>query len=121
MDASRLCLAPQSAQEVFDFAAKHLLNQNRKSIDKTGYGCTYRGVNGAMCPVGIFLSDEEVNNLGNGMKVTEMLRRNVAPQRLVPYGELLIDLQALHDHHNITDWRAGLRRIANRYGFQFNL
>ena len=45
-------------QDIFNKASAHLRSMDGPSLDDRGDSCMYRGEDGAMCAVGVFISDE---------------------------------------------------------------
>jgi hypothetical protein len=109
---------PTSDQDVFDYAARHLLAQGVQSRRDDGHSCAYRSPEGLMCAVGVFLADDEVVE-GPPASVlvpgSEVLDCRGVP-RLAPYVRILDVLQTIHDMYEPSAWRRQLRYAAEAYG-----
>jgi hypothetical protein len=98
-------------QEVFDYAATHLLTQGVRSIDED-YNCLYRGPNNTMCGAGVFIPDE--------LYTPEMERNNIEdlPTRfpvlafLDEWRFFLKELQRIHDYNSPNKWFEKLEGLA---------
>lgn len=108
-------LQTSSAQEVFDFAVRHLLAQNRESVSTEG-GCAYRGVDGLKCAAGAFLSDNEYCSWMEGKSWTQLVEQGCVPNN---HADLIQDLQYIHDRGYPNEWRDCLLRLARRRGLEF--
>src|SRR3990167_10848904 len=110
-------------QEIFDKIALHLLRQNKKSVNKSGF-CAYRGTNGLKCAAGCLIDDleykpeMEIHNFGmvfttdNGINVFDELLKN--KPYLYDNLELIKTLQRIHDNHNVCEWKEELNYLAKR-------
>lgn len=123
-------MTPLSAQEIFDRVARHLLTQGRKSRSGGGdAACKYRGPRGLKCALGCLIPDVLYSKvIENAVIMTSIdggYERNdvnlALAQLLLDCGigverwPLLDDLQILHDHSAVENWRPGLDRIAVRH------
>lgn len=111
-----------TAQQVFDGAVRHLMAQGRQAL--TGSACCYRTSDGKLaCGVGGLLTDTEadmlklagLNNRGVGMILRHERTRDFFPRRLHEHGELLSELQGVHDQAPTQDWPDALRRVAQKH------
>lgn len=109
-----------NAQEAFNIAATHLLNQNQQARKPGNVACSYRAeVDGKVlkCAVGALIPDEvykpEMENK-NILGLTLNFPEVCEPLKDVPKA-LLRDLQYLHDTSQPRYWRQGLRDVALRY------
>ena len=103
-------------QEAFSKVARHLLKQNARSMIDDH--CAYRANNGLRCAVGCLLSDAEYDPVWDQrvISVTD-LRIQFAPPSLAGLdGDLLSELQMLHDSEEPAQWRCLLERTAARFG-----
>lgn len=109
---------PETAQEVFDIVAAHMLKQNQKSKrfikDSSGY-CAYRGDNGLKCAAGCLIPDAIYNRNFE----------NVSWQLLVafhhfPYNHatLITKLQYIHDNYEPKNWLEHLTHLAACYSLK---
>lgn len=112
---------PETAQEVFDTVAKHLLAQNEQS--KEGTTCLYRGPKGTKCAVGCLIPDEMYDEVFNSLSLESLLcsSRVTRPLRdfLQLYAELLKDLQFIHDSTLPQYWRGQLRDSASELALEW--
>lgn len=108
-------------QEIFDTVKTHLLTQMEKSIaaitEHNNDICAYRGLNGLKCAIGCLIPDELYSRKLEGKavaclptKIIQSIGRNV---------ELLTQLQELHDHMPVENWKVGLKRIAKEFNLNF--
>jgi len=92
-----------TAQQLFNKMGNHLLTQGRKSMGPSGY-CAYRGQGNTCCAVGILITDEEYTDEFEqkssdaviGYPDAEHLK-GLSITRLLPFRELLRDMQRAHD------------------------
>jgi hypothetical protein len=70
-------------QAIFDRVAAHLQSARKRSVQDDANICAYRGVNGAMCAVGVLLDGESVPECS----LAELLRF-MPPDRLRYQGTL---------------------------------
>lgn len=99
-----------SIQDIFDYAATHLLTQNEVSRSKHG-GCDYRNPCGLKCVVGAFTSDDEYNSEYEGMvwrDLSTTMKLHVTDDR----HDLMRRLQIIHDTRAPNDWPAALTMLA---------
>ncbi len=100
-------MAKMSKQKIFETVAKHLINQNCKSLTENRENCAYRGVNDTKCAVGCLIPDRCYDS---------KMERNTVDRIKLPYAikdniELLIDLQQIHDNDYPHNWRNRLIRL----------
>lgn len=104
-------LDSSTEQEVFDYIAKHLLKQNKKS--KTGDGCAYWGHRGLKCAAGCLIPDDfslspRTNNIV-WESFTDDNNITKAHTKLIRY------LQIVHDDSEPFDWKNNLRQVATQF------
>jgi hypothetical protein len=125
-----------STQELFDKSATHLLNQMVQSMNKSAsaFGCTYRGLEGRMCAVGVHIADEHYDNTpdADGMKLEgntvfddrvklALIKSGALHPGPVESDEntrnlnLLSRLQEAHDNHTPDRWRQQLLNTAHSF------
>ncbi len=105
-------------REVFKKVASHLLKQNRRASH--GGNCVYRASNGDTCAVGCLIKDEDYSPIMENYTVDS---NNVKPRLERSLGVkiepkdlgLLGELQQLHDHAPIEEWKPRLNYIAKIY------
>lgn len=110
-------------QEVFDVVREHLLSQGCPSMDIAGTSCLYRGVDDKMCAAGIFLSDDDAEDVD---AINVSWEAVVSHLELDPiHINLISDLQSVHDNMSAFDTNdssvfkelveSGLKRLATKY------
>lgn len=113
-----LALLPRArAQEVFDFIARHLLRQQKRSVfapDKAfALRCRYRTPDGLACAAGCLLTAEEAADREGSSWY------RLAMDKMVPLEHVLLirRLQLVHDNQKIgvKDWPAELREVASEF------
>ena len=118
-------------QDIFNKASAHLRSMDGPSLDDRGDSCMYRGENGAMCAVGVFISDEHYyeDMEGCGIDGSNMRAREAVA---LSWGQdcledkqlaLLSDLQNAHDQGSrCEDWSDqivwALERVAKKHGLE---
>jgi len=118
-------------QEIFNKASAHLRSMDGPSLDDMGDSCMYRGEDGAMCAVGVFISDEHYyeDMEGCGIDGSNMRAREAVA---LSWGQdcledkqldLLSDLQNAHDQGSrCEDWSDqivwALERVAKKHGLE---
>ena len=118
-------------QDIFNKASAHLTSMDGPSLDDRGDSCMYRGEDGAMCAVGVFISDEHyfTDMEGGGIDGSNMRAREAVA---LSWGQdcledkqldLLSDLQHAHDQGSrCEDWSDqivwALERIARKHGLE---
>ena len=85
-----------SAQDVFNRVINHLVSQGQKSVSVDGL-CLYRSPSGASCAVGCLISEDDYSPSMEGADVGYIVRKYENLQWMQQFGELLDDLQDLHD------------------------
>jgi hypothetical protein len=108
-------LSEATEQEVFNQVAKHLLDQNEKSMSYSV--CSYRGENNLMCAAGCLIPDDEYTEEleGNGWK--DLTRTFLYPSE---HSELIQELQDVHDSYEVEEWKEKLFGVAEKFGLEFN-
>ena len=113
-------------QEIYTTVRNHLLTQNAKSVgldapddEFSVSNCLYRGDNGLKCAVGCLIKDEfcvdiEGFVVTNGRVIEALAKSGVADltDRTL---EMLGELQYVHDHLPVGEWKVRLNEIATRY------
>ena len=118
-------------QDIFNKASAHLRSMDGPSLDDRGDSCMYRGEDGAMCAVGVFISDEHyfTDMEGGGIDGSNMRAREAVALSWgqdcldAPQLDLLSDLQNAHDQGSRRDdWsniiRVSLERIRMKHGLE---
>lgn len=119
-----------SEQEVFDAVVKHAEQMTEPSYEAGR--CVYRASNGNKCLVGALIEDcdyvADMDSSGYGTNVHSLANRELLPEYLVPYTEILSQCQDQHDdcadNDDINYWKSymirGLKCIAKDRGLQYN-
>ena len=120
-------------QDIFNKASAHLRSMDGPSLDDRGDSCMYRGEDGAMCAVGVFISDEHyfTDMEGGGIDGSNMRAREAVALSWgqdcldAPQLDLLSDLQTAHDRGSRgNDWsnyiRISLERVRMKHGLEFS-
>lgn len=115
MDKAMTEVREYTAQEVFDIAAVHLIEQGKhsKTIDD---GCAYRGDGGCMCAIGVFIPDRMYEQRMEGKVVGQLFSlyaSELAP--LFPNATLMRRLQRTHDGFDVANWDTQLRFVAKEF------
>lgn len=105
-----------SAQEVFDYVAKHLLTQGKKSESPDGT-CMYRNQEGLMCAAGCLMSDLEYRKEMEENSWTMLAAEDVVP---VSHSRLIQKLQDIHDLSKVDAWGSDLISLAHEWGLKVN-
>lgn len=109
-------------QELYDHAVYHLGTMPEKCATKYGT-CLYRSPDGQnSCAVGYFLKDNEIPRVYNSKGISDLVKDNIFPERLIPHIEMLSSFQAFHDlPANWYDNRNGLKHMLKDRGKYYNL
>lgn len=86
----------QTKQEVFNRVITHLVSQGQQSVNVDGL-CLYHSPSGTSCAVGCLISEEDYSPSMEGADVGYIVRKYENLQWMQQFGELLDDLQDLHD------------------------
>jgi hypothetical protein len=130
-----------SLQEIFEHVGVRLLFQNqvsvvhilanrfdeRSSVDR----CSYRGPNGTKCGIGHLIDDADYRYSLEGGSVFREDVLSALGFSIKEYddasvieastkGQLLLDLQRLHDVATVAEWPMHLWKIAGDYGLEFS-
>jgi hypothetical protein len=105
-------------QRIFDKVAAHLLQQRRRSISDGS--CMYRGAAGLRCAIGCLISNKAYSIDLEGSPAREMavmsaVRKSGFAVSARDDGELLGDLQDVHDEQTPKRWPGALRRVASKH------
>jgi len=112
-------LPQATAQEVFDQVAKHLLQQNKKSlVTKPNRGfCAYRSGK-SKCAAGCLISKDEYKPELEGKAWNILILNNLVPSA---HKVLIANLQGCHDSLEPDQWQRRLGYIANEHNLEFKL
>ncbi len=104
-----------TAQEVFDFIADNLLKQGRVSTNSGG--CAYRGNDDCKCAAGFLIPDDDYKpDHMEGVSWGGLIGRGFVPP---DHGELIRNLQRVHDRDDPCEWADVLQRVAKDRGLKF--
>ena len=107
--------AELTEQELFAKVAKHLLTQNKKSLN--GEKCVYRSADGLKCAAGCLIEDSEYATFFE-QKNWEALVRYGHAKRV--HASLIQDLQFIHDDYETEQWPNKLESLAEELNLKFN-
>jgi hypothetical protein len=104
-------------QDVFDYAARHLMTMGRACMRLTALGeeCMYRDGKGGACVVGAFIPDEVYSERleGHGIgKLALYITDPVVRDFLMRHAHLLWCLQRIHDQAPAAHWLSALHGLA---------
>ena len=106
-------------QEIFNQVARHLLTQNRRSVDEKGF-CKYRSGN-LKCAAGCLISDEEYSPLMDSEESEGTGWLDLASKGLVPtqHNLFIRSLQLVHDgmpdRYSQEEWFREVQRFALKH------
>lgn len=109
-------LAQATDQEVFDQVKTHLLTQNQKAVNNYGK-CRYR-FGELKCAAGCLIGDDEYRKEFDSYGGSWPFLCN---QGLIPkeHMALIVELQRIHDRHNVEWWPASLREVAKKFNLEY--
>lgn len=105
-----------SAQQVFDFVARHLLTQGKKALSETGY-CVYRGTNNLKCAAGCLITDQKYDPKMEGKSWKSVVDNFGVSDN---HKNLIYRLQVIHDTREVSEWPIQLNEVAFDYNLQYN-
>ena len=105
-------ITAMTAQEVFDEASKHLLTQNKKSMNEEEV-CTYNGPDGLCCAAAPFLKRYEPDMEWKGYPALITIFNQ--PEN---HKSLMCDLQGIHDHTPVEHWHSKLIELGRSLNLQ---
>lgn len=108
-------LSKSKAQTLFNQVAQHLLDQGEKS--SLGTQCYYHDGNGKMCAAGCLISKKEYDFKFEDNNWEQLIKRKYVPER---HGDLISDLQKIHDGRNTKFWRNDLIELSEKHGLKVN-
>ena len=107
-------LEEKTAQEVFDFVAKHLLTQKKKS-QRNAIGskdCMYKSPEGLTCAVGCLIPKKDYTYDIEYRGVEDMLEYYDVVSK---HEMLLTHLQLVHDTEEVENWQEALNIKAEKF------
>lgn len=111
-------LKEATKEQVFDQVAKHLLQQQKKSLSKGGSTCFYRGADGLKCAAGSLIGDEEYEKHMEGLSWTGLAIEGLVPSKHL---DLISHLQGIHDNSDVEDWENELTEVAKDFEIKSNI
>lgn len=117
----------QQMQEVFDRVAIHLLMQGKRSKDRNGTWCAYRGPDGTACAVGCLIDDKHYQKRFEGVAINNpvlgpLMMQSVEVSLGMSLGDkekhLLFALQIVHDNEQTPAWGYHLSRVADSFNLE---
>lgn len=111
-------LEEATKEQVFDQVAKHLLQQQERSLSEGGTSCLYRGADGLKCAAGCLISDEEYEKRMEGVSWIGLSVEGLVPSKHLV---LISHLQGIHDNSNVEDWKNGLTKVAKEFEIKSNI
>lgn len=105
-------------QTTYDIVRDHLMTQNAESL-RDG-GCAYRGDDGKMCAIGIFIPENRYSPDLEGWSVSKAQARKMLDGVFAEdvTNSFLCDLQAIHDGGQVDSWPGQLFDFAPRNGLR---
>lgn len=107
---------PETAQEIYDIVAAHMLKQNEKSTyynnNSNINSCAYRGIDGLKCAAGCLIPEEIYKSDFEGISWTSLIHSHDFPQ---DHRKLIENLQHIHDSFSVDRWHSGLIDLAQMY------
>lgn len=100
-----------SAQQVFNYVARHLLEQSEKSVDIFTTKCKYKTAKGLKCAAGCLISEKEYSEDFEGAYWPRIVKLRAS----TAHEQLIRRLQELHDGRPVHLWLEELKAIARRF------
>ena len=112
---------PETAQEVFDIVAVHMLKQKSRSVNchpDSGDKCAYRGDDGRKCAAGCLIPDKVYDS-----KYEDILWQDLVLDHDFPHNhaELIAKLQQIHDCNHPLYWCSSLISLAKTYSLNTDI
>lgn len=101
-------------QEAFETMVRHLRRQWKRSENANGT-CLYRGPDGLRCAVGCLIPDDQYKR-SLEYKDAESIVEDVPALRDIGLG-ILLEMQAVHDEFDPSQWEEGFKDVAQVYAF----
>ena len=95
-----------SSQQVFNYVARHLLEQSERSVDSPSNDCKYKTAKGLKCAAGCLISEKEYRASFEGK--TWVGASGAAKAHM----GLIVHLQYLHDGSPVELWLERLKALA---------
>ena len=97
------------------------LKQNRKAKGVDKYGetyCQYLAENGDKCAVGCLISKTNYREDMEGNLIEAIIEKGWMPAHLIKHGNLLDQLQNVHDCMNVNSWYDEFQKVADEYNLK---
>lgn len=115
---------PKTAQEIFDYVARHLLTQGKKSVlPDTEDVCAYRGKDDCKCAAGCLIPDDRYKPEFEQKLWNTAASFGIAqhfPEYLEFLG-LIRELQLVHDRYEPEAWKEALVEVAQVHHLDFSV
>lgn len=109
-------------QKTYDTVRDHLLAQRKKSINtsRSNPTCLYFGPGELRCAIGCLIPDDLREFVVEGLSPDEQSRpiRKALGIRTADDERFLNDLQNVHDHNKVREWRKALTHFAETYNLR---
>jgi hypothetical protein len=119
METQEICLAnlhTKTAQEVFNYVARHLLTQNKKAaLSLHSTSCRYLTTDGLRCAAGCLIAPSEYKEEFEGNSWPALVRELKVPNT---HCHLIGILQVTHDNYSPKDWLTQLNCVAKRFNLK---
>lgn len=104
----------KTAQEIYDYVARHLLTQNAKAKPENTLICSYLLPDGKRCAAGCMIAPEEYSVRMEGCSWYGLQSKGFTTSSL--HDVLISDLQNIHDTKDTYQWEACLENLAFKSG-----
>ncbi len=101
-------------QDIFHIVKNHLLAQNARAVSDKGF-CMYRTDSGKKCAFGVLIPDSLYDPDMESKNAGSVLGQFANLSYLREHGDLITDLQQVHDFWPPEDWKVGLAFIAGKH------
>lgn len=116
-EVSLFNLQESTAQEVFNFVAKHLLTQNKRAFN---HGCRYKICKDGKvlkCAAGCLIPDNIYSSSMEGSTWSGLT--TAFPQFSSQHNELIRRLQIVHDSSSVENWSSELEQLSIKLNLKF--
>jgi hypothetical protein len=104
-------------QEMFDKVALHLMTQKKRAINNEGL-CQYLTEDGCQCAAGCLIPPDQYYPKMEGIAAYELsffVNLGEASDGCAKFLDVLGDLQELHDHTPVCDWKPELQKLVLKH------
>jgi hypothetical protein len=106
-------------QDAFNTVCEHLMKQGEKARDSGNTdwnNCVYRAPDGKKCAVGCLIPDDKYSDMMEGLSAWDLIGQYPwFCQEFGSMGDMLRDLQAIHDTQSVDSWPINLFITAGTY------